>query len=77
MHKLIVSQIRGGRDRDKAAKDLAQARVLIDALADDRQEDLRDAWLDLLSRGAEWSEPARRALCKAPDAAEIIEQLED
>lgn len=51
IHKLIVANRRQGQDRLKAPKDMAQAALLIEALAEDRPEELREAYEDALSRG--------------------------
>src|SRR5690606_30014321 len=54
IHKLIVADRREARDRIKAEKDRRQARFLIEALSEDRPEDLREAYKDALSRGPKW-----------------------
>lgn len=53
LHKLIVSQ-RRREDAAKIDKDLLQAEVLLDVLADRRRADLRDAWEELCGRGPKW-----------------------
>jgi hypothetical protein len=66
LHKLIVSQ----RRREGAAKvdkDLRQAELLLDVLADRRRADLRDAWEELVGRGAKW----RRHACDALDHIDV------
>lgn len=65
-HKLVVSQRRSGPDRDKARKDIAQAAALIETLLEDRPEDLRDAWDDLIGRGPKWRSAATKALRQLP-----------
>jgi hypothetical protein len=57
LHKLIVSQ----RRREGAAKidkDLRQAEILLEVLADSRKADLRDAWSELVARGPKWRQHA-------------------
>jgi hypothetical protein len=66
IHKLIVAQRRQGRDRVKAPKDLAQAALLIEALAQDRPDDLRDAHQDALSRGPKWRERIAASMERLP-----------
>lgn len=57
IHKLIVSDRRsGGPDSLKSVKDRRQAAFLIEALARDRPEDLREAYEDALARGPRWRE---------------------
>ncbi len=53
VHKLIVSRgrLRSDAGQAKARKDLAQAGILIQALAADRPDDLESAWQELLERG--------------------------
>jgi hypothetical protein len=58
LHKLIVADLRRGRERGKARKDLQQADWLIDALAEERPYDLAHAWRDLRARSG--LAPARR-----------------
>lgn len=66
VHKLIVADRRAGRDRMKAEKDRRQARFLIEALAEDRPDDLRDAYEDALSRGPRWQERIASSLRMMP-----------
>jgi hypothetical protein len=73
LHKLIVSR----RRREGAAKidkDLAQAAILLDILAERRKADLRDAWEELLSRGPKWRRLAREGLGNLP--AGILARIE-
>ena len=66
IHKLIVAQRRQGRDRIKAPKDLAQAALLIEALAQDRPDDLRDAYQDALTRGPKWRDRIAASVERLP-----------
>jgi hypothetical protein len=53
LHKLIISQ----RRKDGTAKidkDLQQAEILLDVLAERRKADLRDAWEEMCGRGPKW-----------------------
>ena len=55
IHKLIVaSRRRGGPDEAKARKDRAQAEFLIRILAEDRPDDLAEAYDHALSQGPRW-----------------------
>lgn len=73
IHKLIVAARREARDRIKAEKDRRQARFLISALAEDRPDDLRDAYRDALARGPKWRERIETTLKQMPDVAELLE----
>lgn len=72
IHKLIVSDRRAHRDRLKAVKDRRQAFFLIDALLEDRPDELRQAYDDALSRGPRWREHLARALGAHPRYAEAL-----
>jgi hypothetical protein len=73
IHKLIVSDRRAdGPASLKARKDRAQAELLIAILAEDRPDDLREAYADALSRGPRWRERLERSLARSPDAAERL-----
>lgn len=65
IHKLIVSDRRqGGPDSLKAVKDRRQAAVLIDILARDRPDELREAYADALARGPRWRERLTAAIAR-------------
>lgn len=72
VHKLIVAARREARDRIKAEKDRRQARFLITALAEDRPEDLQEAYQDALSRGPKWQERVANTLKLMPDVAAML-----
>lgn len=72
IHKLIVAARREARDRIKAEKDRGQARFLIEALVEDRPDDLRDAYEDAKSRGPKWRERLETTFAKMPDVATIL-----
>lgn len=67
LHKLIVAQRRRADERDKAKKDLAQAQALIEALLEDRPDDLADAWSSLRERGRTWKSEAMKSLRRLPE----------
>lgn len=75
IHKLIVSDRRRDRDALKARKDLLQAEFLISILAQDRPDDLADAYNDAISRGAKWRERLERALERSEVAAAGISKI--
>ncbi len=55
IHKLIVAdRRRDGPDSLKAIKDRLQARFLIEILAEDRPDDLRDAYAVAMEAGQQW-----------------------
>jgi hypothetical protein len=76
IHKLIVAdRRREGSDSLKAAKDRRQAAFLIDALAKDRPEDLKEAHEDARSRGERWRERLDRTLARMPETAKVLAGL--
>lgn len=76
VHKLIVADRRkSGPDQAKARKDRGQAAFLISALAEDRPDDLRDAYRDALSRGPRWRERIEASLKRLPDTAAVLAGL--
>lgn len=75
IHKLIVAARREGRDRLKAEKDRRQARFLITVLAEDRPDDLKEAFQDALSRGPKWRERIETTLGVMPDVAAVLRTL--
>lgn len=72
IHKLIVAARREARDKIKAEKDRRQARFLVEALAEDRPDDLRDAYKDALSRGPKWQDRITTTLKLMPEVAERL-----
>ena len=76
IHKLIVAdRRRGGPDRLKARKDRAQAAFLIEVLAEDRPDDLAEAYDDALSRGPRWRARIAASLVRMPKAATRLTAL--
>ncbi len=67
LHKLIVAQRRAATSRDKAKKDIAQAETLIEALLEDRPDDVMDAWSDLIGRGKKWKTEAMKSVRNLPE----------
>mgnify|MGYP001764947071 CR=1 FL=1 len=50
----------------KSVRDRAQASFLIDVLAEDRPDELREAQEDALSRGPKWREHVEAGLMRMP-----------
>jgi hypothetical protein len=76
VHKLIVADRRlGGPDAAKSHKDVLQARFVMRALAEDRPDELAEAYRDALARGPRWRERLGRALERAPDLRALLEAL--
>lgn len=76
VHKLIVADRRlGGPDAAKSIKDVLQARFVMNALAEDRPDELAEAYRDALARGPRWRERLGRALERAPDLRALLEAL--
>jgi hypothetical protein len=76
VHKLIVADRRqGGADALAARKDREQAAFLIEALAEDRPDDLVEALEDARSRGPRWRERLDRSLARLPAVAALLARL--
>jgi hypothetical protein len=67
IHKLIVADRRKtGTDSLKARKDRAQAEFLIEVPAEDRPDELRDAYQDAQERGPKWRARIKAFLGRMP-----------
>ena len=76
IHKLIVAERRqGGPDVLKARKDRAQAEFLIEALAESRPEELREAFENANSRGPNWRRRISSSLVRLPGSERILSEL--
>ena len=76
VHKLIVAnRRRAGPDQLKSRKDRAQAALLIEALAEDRPDELREAYEDALSRGPSWQDHIAASLKRMPETAARLAAL--
>lgn len=76
IHKLIVANRRqAGPDQLKSRKDRAQAALLVEVLAEDRPDELREAYEDALSRGPAWAEHIARSLHRMPETAARLAAL--
>lgn len=69
IHKLIVADRRAGADRLKARKDMTQAALLIEGLAEDRPGELREAYADAMGRGPQWRAHIQATLARMPKTA--------
>lgn len=72
IHKLIVADRRHGKLALKAEKDRLQAAFLIEALTEDRPDDLAEAYEDARAEGTKWRERLDRTLKRMPEAADRI-----
>lgn len=76
IHKLIVASRRqGGPDQAKARKDRAQAEYLIRILADDRPDDLAEAYEHARTQGPRWRERIDSSLDRLPAIRDLLEQI--
>ncbi|MGR3661985.1 MAG: nucleotidyltransferase family protein [Paracoccaceae bacterium] len=73
IHKLIVAdRRRGGPDNLKAEKDRLQAAFLIRVLAEDRPDELLNAYTEAIGTGPKWSERVAATLKLIPETKEIL-----
>lgn len=78
IHKLIVSdRRRDGADSLKSRKDLMQAELLLDVLAEDRPSDLALAYDDAAARGPKWRERLERSMSRSPRASASITKAKE
>jgi hypothetical protein len=75
IHKLIVADRRSGPDQLKSRKDRAQAALLIEALAEDRPDELREAYDDAMERGPQWRAHIGATLKRMPETAAKLAAL--
>lgn len=76
IHKLIVAdRRRSGDDPLKSEKDRRQAAFLIEVLAQDRPDELRDAYEDALSRGPKWRSRVDASLQRMPETRRVLEAI--
>jgi len=76
IHKLIVSdRRREGADSLKSIKDRRQAAFLIEILARDRPDELREAYQDALARGPRWRERLAAALDRMGRTKVLLDAL--
>lgn len=76
IHKLIVADRRlSGPSSGKSQKDLMQAHLLIKILAEDRPDELLDAYKIALNSGPQWKARLENSLKKRPDTAQLLKSL--
>ncbi|WP_300543449.1 GSU2403 family nucleotidyltransferase fold protein [Maricaulis sp.] len=75
IHKLIVAQRRSGPNRNKARKDIAQAKALIEVLVDDRPGDLARAYDEAVERGPKWRSALDASVRRHADLAAWIGEI--
>ncbi|MFC5556261.1 nucleotidyltransferase family protein [Methylobacterium iners] len=76
IHKLIVAdRRREGADSLKSVKDRLQAAFLIEILAEDRPDDLLEAWETARAAGPRWRERLDASLARLPDTRRRLQQL--
>ena len=76
VHKLIVATRRSaGIDSLKARKDRAQAAFLIEVLAQDRPDELAEAWAEARGNGPRWRARLDMSLARMPQTAALLAQL--
>lgn len=76
IHKLIVADRRqGGPNALKSVKDRAQAAFLIAALAEDRPDELREAYEVAMATGPKWETRLTRSLAKMDETRAILARL--
>lgn len=69
IHKLIVATRRVPSATTKARKDIEQAAALIRVLAEDRPDELEEAFVEARSRGPSWREHIDRGVRRLPPDA--------
>lgn len=74
IHKLIVADRRLGEDNLKAEKDRRQAAFLVGVLAEDRPDELLDAYEDALSRGPKWRSRIEASLSRMPETQRQLQK---
>ena len=75
IHKLIVADRRRGDDALKAEKDRLQATFLINVLAEDRPDDLVEAYGVARAAGGKWRERLERTLERLPEVRRLLDGL--
>lgn len=68
IHKLIVAVRRDSTAAAKATKDIEQSAALIRVLADDRPDELEEAFVEARARGPSWRDAVNRGMRRLPSA---------
>jgi len=77
IHKLIIAdRRRDGAGSLKASKDREQAAFLVKAMAEDRPDDLRRAYVTAMEVGPRWREHLTNSLKRMPDTMTILHSIE-
>ena len=77
IHKLIIAdRRRDGSGSLKASKDREQAAFLIEALAEDRPDDLSGAYAAALKVGPRWRERIANSLARMPNTKAILDNID-
>lgn len=76
VHKLIVATRRARSAAAKAAKDIAQSAALIRILAEDRPDELEEAFIEARKRGPSWRQAIDRGVRRLPrDARDALKEV--
>ncbi len=76
IHKLIVAdRRREGADSLKSEKDRLQAEFLIEVLAEDRPDELLEAYAEARASGGRWQQRLDATLARLPKAKAILKSL--
>ncbi|WP_244270973.1 nucleotidyltransferase family protein [Thioclava nitratireducens] len=77
IHKLIIAdRRRDGSGSLKSSKDREQAAFLIEAMAEDRPDDLSRAYRTAMEVGPRWREHIGNSLKRMPETKSILENLD-
>lgn len=77
IHKLIIAdRRRDGSGSLKSSKDREQAAFLIEAMAEDRPDDLSRAYTTAMEVGPRWREHIGNSLKRMPETKSILENLD-
>lgn len=75
IHKLIVASRRHESSAAKAMKDLAQAKLLIGILREDRPHELSDAFDQAYNKGPSWKSAMEASFKRQPELRAMLSQL--
>lgn len=76
IHKLIIAdRRRDGAGNLKSGKDREQAAFLIEAMAEDRPDDLRLAYVTAMEVGIRWRQHIANTLKRMPDTKKLLDRL--
>ena len=76
IHKLIIAdRRRDGAGNLKSSKDREQAAFLIEAMAEDRPDDLARAYIEAQKVGPRWRELIGNSLSRMPATRDILDSI--